>query len=548
MIAGFGSSSDGGWSNRFDDGIKMMATRPDDALLELDRADCQTLKGFTRVFWPIIEPGRELVEGWVLDALDDHLTAVSRGQIRKILINVPPGCMKSLKVNVLWPAFEWGPMKMPWLRYVCASYSQDLTVRDNRRARMIIDSPRYRQLYGPEAPESYEKWRVELSSDQDAKVKFENTKRGWKIATSVGGAVVGERGDRFIIDDPHNIKVVESDKIREATLQWFTEVVPTRVNDPDKAVFVVIMQRVHERDISGLILAKELGYEHLCLPMEWESDHPHRSRSSIHFVDPREKDGKDGALLWPERFSARYLEELKEQLRSWGGGYAEAGQLQQRPTPRGGGMFARSLWRFFKSGIGGYEAAARPHGCDMSPAEPRPAQFDSVFMSVDCAFKSTEAGSRVSCLVIGTRGPFRYILDNDTRAMTFTETCQAIAQFDPRGKLIGGLMHRWNCMYAIVEDKANGPAVIDTLRQNLAGLIPVNPEGGKEARAAAMEPTLRSGHVLLPEGAPWLEDFISEHASFPVGMRDDQVDALSQAIIYLVNNEDISRAIAMSRT
>lgn len=530
------SGANGGHAARYSRGVNLAVCNPELGLLELDRADSEeSLIGFIRSFWNVLEPGRKMVEGWALEAICDHLEAVHRGDIRKLLINVPPGCMKSMSTCVFFPAWEWGPMKRPDLRYICASYTQDLTVRDNRRCRQVVADNRYRQLWGGHA---------EIAGDQDAKVKFETTARGWKIATSVGGAVVGERADRFIIDDPHNIKTAESTRIRESTLQWFTEVVPTRVNDPEKATFIIIMQRVHERDISGLILATELGYEHLCLPMEFEEDHPHPSRSSISFADPRKVDGE---LLWPERFSARYTEELKEQLRSWGGGYAEAGQLQQRPSPRGGGLFKRKWWGFYSTSNVGFHGS-RPSGCDHeSPAEELPTDFDWKVISVDAAFKANATGSRVSILTIAGKGPFRYVLDNHTEHMTFKESCDAIALFAKDGTLIGGAAFRHpDCNRILIEDKANGPAIINTLRQKLSSIIPVNPEGGKESRGQAIQPAVESGHVLLPEGAHWLEDFLAELSSFPTGQNDDQVDSLSQALIYMTASLDITRAIGMA--
>lgn len=522
---------------RVPDGVRIGLANPDAVLEELDRLDAEeSLLKFIEVMWPAVEPGRQFVRGWMLEAMCDHLQAVTDGHIRKLLINVPPGCMKSLTTNVFWPAWEWGPRRMPHLRYVGASYSADLTIRDNRRCRQVIGYDVYQRMWGDV---------YEISSDQDAKVKFETSARGWKLATSVGGAVVGERGDRFIIDDPHNIKVVESERIRDATLQWFTEIVPSRVNDPDKSVFIIIMQRVHERDISGLILAKELGYEYLCLPMEYESDHPHPSKSSLGFVDPRKKDGE---LLWPERFSGVYVESFKEQLRAWGGGYAEAGQLQQRPAPRGGGMFQRKWWKFYETSASGYFGNARPTGCTTEQAEPLPKKFDWVVISCDSAFKSTTTGSRVSIMVIAGKGPFRYVLENVTKPMTFRETCEAIATLGEDGRVNGGLLARYpECSRVLIEDKANGPAIIDTLRQSISSIIPITPEGGKESRASAIQPAVESGHVLLPDGAPWLDDFVHEFASFPVGAKDDQVDALSQTLIYMTATMDMARAAMMGK-
>ncbi len=530
----FGNAGD--VRNRAPKEIRLGIANPGLALDQLDRLESnKSLLSFIEIFWSVLEPGRKFVKGRAIEVICEHLEAVSRGQIKKLLINVPPGCMKSLTTNVFWPAWEWGPQGNPEYRYVCASYSQDLTVRDNRRCRQIIADPKNQRLFGDQ---------FLIVGDQDAKVKFENDKRGWKIATSVGGLGTGERGDRFIIDDPHNIKDAESLAVRESTLQWFTEVVPTRVND-ENAVFVVIMQRVHERDVSGLILANELDYEYLCLPMEYEEDHPFPSKNSIGFRDWRSSPGE---LLWPERFPATVVEDLKKSLRAWGGGYAEAGQLQQRPTPRGGGMFARKWWRFYETASTGYHLAARPNGCSDEQASPLPKVMDEVILTCDAAFKKTQGGSRVSLMVVGRKGPFRYILDNITKSMTFKETCDTILQVDKSGRPIGGLIAKWPLVSKVlIEDKANGPAIIDTLRELISGVIPINPEGGKESRASAMQPAVESGHILLPDGAPWLDDFIHEFASFPVGAKDDQVDALSQAIIYMTSDADVARAIDMAK-
>lgn len=549
------------WNNRFPDAIKFAATMPRQAIRDLNRADSVDMKGFTKVFWPHVEPGRKLVEGWPLDAIDDHLMAVYNGKIKKLIMNVPPGFMKSLKTCAFFPAYVWGPGGRPWVRFICASYDADLSVRDNRRCKMIIKSQEYQDLWGLEGlsaedlakPEN--KSRFKIVDDQDAKIKFETSQRGWKIATSVKGGVVGERGDIFIIDDPHNIKNVESPTDREGTIMWFSEIVPTRVNDPDDAVFIIIMQRSHERDVSGVILseANNLGYEHLCIPMEWEPDHPFPSKTSIHWIDPRARENIPGTLAWPERYSQKALDDLKAQLRVHGGTYAEVGQLQQRPSPRGGGMFQRSWWRFYSESA--LRAAHRPKGCDDGPAIQLPTRFDQIIVSVDASFKKTIKGSRVSIMAIGVLGALRFVLDWDTRPMTFKESCDAIAMFtsDRTPKLVGGMLWRllnrgWRHDRVLIEDKANGPAIVDSLSGLITGLMGVNPEGGKESRAAAMQPAVMSGQVLLPEGAPWLEDFVSELASFPVGARDDQVDTLSQALIFLLNDADFTRAIQMSKT
>jgi predicted phage terminase large subunit-like protein len=316
--------------------VKRLAMDPTGSLALLDKADCEDkFIEYVSQAWHTIEPKTPFVRGWSMDAIADHLQAVSEGHIKKLLMNVPPGFSKSMMSSVFWPSWEWGPKNMPNLRYVCASYSEHLTIRDNVRCRMVIGDPWYQQKWGD---------RFSIDGENDAKVKFANSVKGWKFATSVGGVGAGERGDRVIIDDPHNTKDGESDAKRDNVLFWFTEVMPTRVNDPKKAIFVVIMQRVHELDVSGLIIAKELGFEHLCIPMHYDPRHPFGGKAtSIGWVDPRKK---LDALAFEERFDKASVHELEKTMMSKGGSYAVAGQLEQRPEPRGGGM-AKEIWYEF---------------------------------------------------------------------------------------------------------------------------------------------------------------------------------------------------------
>src|SRR5690242_11967468 len=173
---------------------------------------------FVKLTWPVLEPTREFVDGWAIRAVVEHLEAVARGQIRRLLINISPGSSKSLLTNVFLPAWIWGPQNRPSTRFMSASYAEKLTIRDNRRCRFVVESPIYRQFWGS---------RFELAGDQNAKVRFDTDKMGFKIATSVGGVATGERADMVVIDDPHSVMEAESDAVREATLQWFAEVMPT---------------------------------------------------------------------------------------------------------------------------------------------------------------------------------------------------------------------------------------------------------------------------------------------------------------------------------
>src|SRR4051794_22052712 len=287
---------------------------------QLERDACAgSLATFVRRGWLVLEPGTPYVHGRVIDIICEHLQAVTAGQITRLLITVPPGCAKSLLCSVFWPAWEWGPKGLAHHRFLSFSYSDRLSTRDNRRTRLLVTSSWYQRL-----------WPLRLADDQDAKTRFENDRRGWRMASSVGGVGTGERADRLVIDDPHAIADAESAAKMEAARLWWAETVPTRLNDPQRSAIVVIMQRVHAADIAGVILAREQGWEVLSLPMEYE---PERRCVTLagRFRDWRTREGE---LLFPERFPAEVVRELKATL----GSYAVAAQLQQRPAPRGGGM------------------------------------------------------------------------------------------------------------------------------------------------------------------------------------------------------------------
>src|SRR6266849_2240648 len=170
----------------------------------------RSLGEFVRQAWLIIEPLTPFVPGWHIDAICDHLEAITRGELRNLLINVPPRHMKSLLVSVLWPAWEW--IAHPERRWLYSSYASSLSIRDSVKCRRLIDSPWYRRLWGD---------RFRLTTDQNTKTRFDNDRSGYRIATSVGGAATGEGGDRLVCDDPHNVQDAESDSVRKATLDWW---------------------------------------------------------------------------------------------------------------------------------------------------------------------------------------------------------------------------------------------------------------------------------------------------------------------------------------
>lgn len=472
---------------------------------------------YAELMWPVLEPGRVMKRGWAIEAICDHLEAVTYGYVKKLLINVPPGMMKSLLTQVIWPSWEWGPRNLPHLRYVSAAYSQDLTVRDNRRARQLIESELYQSMWGD---------RFHLAGDQNAKVKYENNHRGFRIATSVGGTATGERGDRFIIDDPHNVKTAESEVDLDSKAQWFTEVVPSRVNDLDESAFIVIMQRVHERDVSGLILAEGLPYVHLELPMEFETarrchtvlipegaerlDPPQRQLPHT-FTDPRQVEEE---LLFPERFTAKGVADLKQTLSAWGGDYAIAGQLQQRPAPRGGGMFKRDACGDF---------------IDVAPIN------CTWVRGWDIAGSTRKNSPFTAGVKLGKAPDGGYVIDHVTRERKEIEHAEAhiVATAKDDGH---------NVKQDLPQDPGSaGKSQKAHLGKALDGYdFSITPESGEKAdRAIPVASQWNNGNIKLVKG-DWNNAFLNELATFPRGTYKDQVDALSRAYQRLVTQPDKS--------
>ena len=450
---------------------------------EAIRARCQSLAGFVREAWHVVEPSSEYIHGWHLDAICSHLQAVTDGRINRLLINVPPGTMKSLLTSVLWPAWEWGPMERPSLRYLTSSYTEKYVKRDSRRMRDLVQSEWYRSLW----PE------VELVRAGEA--SFANTKTGFREGVPFA-SLTGGRGDRVIIDDPHSTETAESEAERLNTTRIFRESVPTRLNDPKTSAIIVIMQRLHEDDVSGQIQKLGLGYEHLMLPMEFEPDR--RCKTSIGFEDPRTYEGE---LLFPERFPRSVVDRDKVPM----GSYAVAGQFQQRPAPRSGGMFQRGDFEIVDAvPAGGQECRA----WDFAASKAVPGR--SPDWTVGLKMKHV--------------GGIFYVQDvrRDRWSPGDVETnLKNTATQD-------GLTVRIRMPQ---DPGAAGKSDAATKVKLLAGydVIVVLPTGEKTVRAKPASAQAEAGNVKLVRG-PWNDTFLDEVCSFPNAQHDDQVDAFADAL------------------
>jgi len=512
----------------------------DRQLYEISVAEAEeSLVEFVTQAWPVIEPGQPYNHGWHIDYLAAHLEAITDGVVlddgaiyNRLLINVPPGTMKSL-LMMFWQAWEWGPRNMPHMRYVCASHSLDLAIRDGLRMRRLITSDWYQERWGD---------RVQLTGDQNQKTKFENTATGFRQAAAAG-SITGSRGDRVIIDDPHSVDGANSDATRESTVQWFLEAVPTRLNNPDSSAIIVVMQRLHEADVSGVILDKQLGYDHAMLPMRYD---PVRARPTMLGIeDPRQEDGE---LLFPSRFPIEVVERDSKVM----GPYATAGQFQQEPAPRGGGVIKAQWWETW-----------------MEPAYP---PLDYIIASLDTAY-TTKQENDFSALTIwgvfsgdistmraenfvNARGKFK---SNAEEAARFDEgvRIREMLEYNPesvprvmlmaawQAKLelsdlvtkVAETCRKWRVDKLLVEGKASGLSVAQEIRrlhgnEDWAVQI-INPGSlDKLARVYSIQHLFSEGMIYAPDRG-WADKVIQQCEVFPKGKNDDLVDTVSQALRHL---------------
>lgn len=464
--------------------VEIVDTLPPVAAIKAELASRSFRKFVEYVAWPALWPRTKFKGNWHIDAICEHLEAVKSGEIRKLLINMPFRMLKSTLVSHAFPAWDW--INTPSRQFLTASYSMNVATRDAVDSRRIIDSPLYQAFYGD---------RFKLVGDQNVKSRYENDKRGTRTVTATESAGTGFGGDIRIVDDPVSAKQADSHAAIQASIEWWKGTMATRANDPATGAVIIVHQRLSANDLTGYVLAEESGWDHLVLPFRYDSKLS--KTTSIGFKDPRTVEGE---LIHPERIPEDTAKDLEKTL----GSYHVEAQLQQNPSPRGGVIFSRDKWNYWKV---------------------LPSGIEDVILSVDCSFKGLSSSDSVAIQGWGIKNADKYLLKRVVGKMNFAATCDAVVQtaalFPKR-------------IAVLVEDKANGPAVIETLRTRISGMIPINPEGGKASRAFAMQPEQEAGNIYIPDVSvdPEIGLFVEQTAKFTGadGQADDEVDAMTQAI------------------
>jgi predicted phage terminase large subunit-like protein len=425
-----------------------------------------------------LNPQTELAMNWHLEVIAAKLTAVREGKIRRLIINLPPRHLKSLMASIAFPAWCLG--HDPSAQILCVSYAQDLSDKLARDCRSIMLSPWYRQIFP-----------TRLAPHRQAVQEFITTRQGYRLATSTGGVLTGRGADIILIDDPLKPEEALSEAQRKAANEWYDHTLYSRLNDKRHGAIVIIMQRLHEDDLVGHVLAQE-GWEVLSFPGIAEADEVHRIETIWGAQCFRRRQGE---ALHPDREPLETLDRIRRTI----GEYNFAGQYQQSPAPLGGGLVkAESFKRYGE--------------------KDRPERFDRIVQSWDTANKATELSDFSVCTTWGVRGKDLFLLGLFRRRLEYPALKRAVRE----------LQSLFGANEVLIEDKASGTQLIQELiTDGCYGVTPYQPTCDKIMRLNAQTAMIET-FVYIPEAAPWLAEYLHELMVFPNGKHDDQVDSTAQ--------------------
>lgn len=500
--------------------------------IALKRHDYKKLFNFVKDAWHVVEPETPFVENWHLHILCEVLEDVYFGRKKRVIINVPPGTLKSLLVSVFFPAWIWS-MNPKW-KVLTAAYGAHLTTRDNLRVRDVVQSPWFQTYF-----------RVKMEEDQNTKTRYNTTARGWRIATSVGGVGTGEHPNLIIVDDALTAAQAESEPERTTANTWFDRTLSTRGQVIDCAI-VVIGQRLHEEDLPGYLMKKDPeGWHTVILPMRYVAEKPAKGDDPGYKPDPRDPRAPgfkapatcseglqkilneysgptgEGALLMPQLFSEKKVRQLEVDL----GPYGASGQLQQKPSPEGGGLFPSNCWKYInrdelpvrRLAARGWDAAATEAGGDWT---------SGVKISMELVQKKDE------------RNRMQWVRSG----RIFVEDVQHV-QYAPDGvdALILSTAKADGKDVIVREEKDPGAAGVSVINARTKLLVGFDYEGvtisgSKVVRSKPYRIQVLAGNVYLVR-ADWNSGYTRELAMFPTAKNDDQVDGSSTAFNAVVDME-----------
>jgi len=426
-----------------------------------------------------LNPQTALAMNWHLEVIAAKLAAVWNGEIRRLIINLPPRSLKSLMSSIAFPAWCLG--HDPSAQILCVSYAQDLADKLARDCRSIMMSPWYQRIFP-----------TRLAPHRQAVQEFLTTRQGYRLATSNGGVLTGRGADIILIDDPLKPEEALSDAQRQAANDWFSHTLYSRLNDKREGAIVIIMQRLHEDDLVGHVLEQE-PWEVVRFPAIAEADEVHEIET---IWGPRTYIRRQGEALHPEREPLDTLDRIRRTI----GEYNFAGQYQQSPAPLGGGLVKREWFTCYDE-------------------KDLPERFDRIVQSWDTANKVTELSDFSVCTTWGIKGKNVYLLYVLRERLKYPDLKRAVRE----------QQSLFNATVVLIEDKASGTQLIQELNvDGCRSVTSYKPECDKIMRLHAQTAMIENGFVYVPEGASWLAGYLHEMSVFPNGKHDDQVDSTAQ--------------------
>ena len=502
-----------------------------------------SLSTFVKAAWSSIDSS-EYQESWALDALCDHLEAVTRGHIKRLLINFPPRCGKSNVTSIAWPVWVWAQSQTsfvsgPNVQFLCGSYNHTLALQHSNKARRLLQSPFFQHYWGD---------RFKLLADQNSKGQYDTDHGGSRIATSVGGSLIGIGGSVILVDDPHNTESVESEAERETVMRWWTELSSTRLNDPNLTAIVVVMQRLHEKDVTGNILEKSSqDWTHLMLPMRYVPNRHCITRLSPTrlWEDPRHETRQE--LLWPERYDEKQVKRLEADL----GPYMASGRLQQRPTPAGGGIFKDEWWGVYPLQIGqSPKHTFEFRVASLDPAYTSNSENDPSGFSVWGVYNDEKRNRKI--LMLSAWEKWLELHGEDIERQVGEKEAAYIQRCKPKWGLVEWVAYeckRHRVHVLLIEDKASGHSVAQEIRRLYSdqdwGVRLYNPgTQDKRARAYSVQPLFANGMIESPASVDdegnvafrdWAQKYMTQASSFRglSGDDDNFVDSMTQALRFM---------------
>src|SRR5690348_17193160 len=439
----------------------------------------QDLGTFAARCFADLNPQAELALNWHHEVIAAKLMAVREGKIRRLIINLPPRHLKSLMASIAFPAWCLG--HDPSAQILCVSYAQDLADKLARDCRSIMLSPWCRQIFP-----------TRLAPHRQAVQEFITTRQGYRLATSTGGVLTGRGADIILIDDPLKPEEALSEAQRKAANEWYDHTLYSRLNDKRHGAIVIIMQRLHEDDLVGHVLAQE-GWEVLSFPAIADADELHRIETIWGAQCFRRRHGE---ALHPDREPLETLDRIRRTI----GEYNFAGQYQQSPAPLGGGMVKAEWFKRYGE-------------------KDRPENFDRIVQSWDTANKATELSDFSVCTTWGVKGKDLFLLGVFRRRLEYPALKRAVRE----------QQSLFEANVVLIEDKASGTQLIQELiADGCYGVPRYEPTTDKVMRLHAQTALIENGFVRIPEEAPWLAEYLHELTVFPNGKHDDQADSTAQ--------------------